>query len=46
MEVNQKPLLDINFPGLPLFDRGKIRDVFPAGDNMLVVTTEMNFLLK
>jgi len=38
------PLLEINIPGIPLFARGKIRDVFKVGDDILVVTTDRVFL--
>ncbi len=40
MKADNKPILDIKLPQVPLFDRGKIRDVFEAGENMLVVTTD------
>lgn len=35
------PLLKIDLPGFPLFSRGKVRDVFEAGpDQLLVVATD------
>jgi phosphoribosylaminoimidazole-succinocarboxamide synthase len=38
--MNDKIILDINLPGFELFDRGKIRDVFEVGDDLLVATTD------
>lgn len=38
------PLLNAVFPEVPLYDRGKIRDVFPAGEGILVVTTDRVYL--
>ena len=38
------PLLEVNIPGIPLFDRGKIRDVFKVGHDLLVVTTDRVYL--
>ncbi len=34
------PLLDTNLPGLPLFRRGKVRDVYDLGDRLLIVATD------
>ena len=38
------PLLEVNIPGIPLFDRGKIRDIFEVGQDLLVVTTDRVYL--
>lgn len=42
----EKPLLDIAIPGVPLYDRGKIRDVFIAGEDVLVVATDRVYLFE
>jgi len=36
-------LLEVTIPGIPLYARGKIRDVFKVKDGMLVVTTDRVF---
>ncbi|HKR26842.1 MAG TPA: phosphoribosylaminoimidazolesuccinocarboxamide synthase [Acidobacteriaceae bacterium] len=33
-------LLETNFPNLTLFARGKVRDIYTAGDNLLMVATD------
>jgi phosphoribosylaminoimidazole-succinocarboxamide synthase len=35
-----KPLLQTNLPGVPLWRRGKVRDVYDLGDRLLVVATD------
>jgi len=42
--MKQEPLLEVNIPGLSRFDRGKIRDVFKVGDNILVAATDRVYL--
>lgn len=39
-----RPLLKVDIPGIPIYDRGKIRDVFKVGDDILVVTTDRVYL--
>ena len=39
-----KPVLEIALPGVVLYDRGKIRDIFEAGPDILVVTTDRVYL--
>jgi phosphoribosylaminoimidazole-succinocarboxamide synthase len=34
------PLLQTRFPGLPLLRRGKVRDVYAAGDRLILVATD------
>jgi len=41
--VIAKPLLDVEIPELPLYDRGKVRDVFTVGDDLLSVATDRVF---
>jgi phosphoribosylaminoimidazole-succinocarboxamide synthase len=36
----QRPLLQTNIPGLPLWRRGKVRDVYDLGDRLLIVATD------
>jgi phosphoribosylaminoimidazole-succinocarboxamide synthase len=42
MEIdrNAPPLLKTSLPGLELFKRGKVRDVYDLGDRLLVVATD------
>jgi len=35
-----EPLSEISLPGLPLFKRGKVRDVFDLGDKLLIVASD------
>jgi phosphoribosylaminoimidazole-succinocarboxamide synthase len=35
-----KPLLQVELPGLPLASRGKVRDIFHVGDDLLIVSTD------
>jgi len=44
MKPDPPPLLTADVFGLPLYDRGKIRDVFAAGEDILVVTTDRVYL--
>src|SRR5512138_909473 len=34
------PILTVELEGIPLFRRGKVRDVFDLGDHLLVVATD------
>jgi len=34
------PVVKIELPGIPLFKRGKVRDVFDLGDRLLIVATD------
>jgi len=34
------PLVKADLPGIPLFKRGKVRDVFDLGDKLLIVATD------
>ena len=36
----QSVLLETNLPGVKLFSRGKVRDVYELGDKLLVVATD------
>ena len=36
----EKPIGDIRLPGLPLFKKGKVRDVFAVDDMLLIVATD------
>ncbi|HPW18081.1 MAG TPA: phosphoribosylaminoimidazolesuccinocarboxamide synthase [Candidatus Aminicenantes bacterium] len=36
----EHPIGDIELPGLPLFRKGKVRDVFEVGDKLLIVATD------
>ncbi len=38
--TNQRVLLETNLPGVKLFSRGKVRDVYELGDKLLVVATD------
>ncbi len=44
MPDHPPPLLEAVIPGRRLHDRGKIRDVFAAGEDILVVTTDRVYL--
>ena len=35
-----KPILETQLPGLPLWRRGKVRDVYDLGDRLLIVATD------
>jgi len=35
-----RPLLETRMPGLPLWRRGKVRDVYDLGDRLLIVATD------
>jgi phosphoribosylaminoimidazole-succinocarboxamide synthase len=37
---NQSVLLETHLPGVKLFSRGKVRDVYELGDNLLIVATD------
>src|SRR3954463_11222546 len=34
------PLLETDFPDLPLHGRGKVRDIYDVGDDLLIVATD------
>jgi len=36
----ERPIGDIELPGLPLFRKGKVRDVFEVDDKLLIVATD------
>jgi len=38
--MSDKPVVQIDLPGIPLFKRGKVRDVFDLGDRILIVATD------
>ncbi|MFA6217675.1 MAG: phosphoribosylaminoimidazolesuccinocarboxamide synthase [Candidatus Omnitrophota bacterium] len=38
--MNKKILLSTDFPGLKLFRKGKVRDVYDLGDKLLIVATD------
>lgn len=38
--MNPKVILQTNFPGLKLFARGKVRDIYEVGDYLLLVSTD------
>jgi phosphoribosylaminoimidazole-succinocarboxamide synthase len=42
MQIDPKapPLLETSLPGVPLWKRGKVRDVYDLGDRLLVVATD------
>jgi phosphoribosylaminoimidazole-succinocarboxamide synthase len=40
MQMTDKVLLDIELPGIPLFKRGKVRNVFDLGDKLLLVASD------
>ena len=38
--MNTKVILDTNFSNLKLFAKGKVRDIYEVGDNLLLVSTD------
>ena len=40
VDTNAPPLLQTNLPGIRLWKRGKVRDVYELGDKLLVVATD------
>ncbi len=38
--MENKVLLNTNFPELKLFKKGKVRDIYEAGENLLMVATD------
>jgi phosphoribosylaminoimidazole-succinocarboxamide synthase len=40
IEASAPPLLTTNLPGVPLWRRGKVRDVYDLGDHLLVIATD------
>jgi phosphoribosylaminoimidazole-succinocarboxamide synthase len=35
-----EPVTQVKFPGIPVFKKGKVRDVFDLGDKLLIVATD------
>ena len=40
VDTNTRPLLETKLPGVKLWKRGKVRDVYELGDKLLVVATD------
>jgi phosphoribosylaminoimidazole-succinocarboxamide synthase len=40
IDVTASPLLETSLPGVPLWKKGKVRDVYDLGDRLLVVATD------
>jgi len=40
VDTKAPPLLETSLPGVPLWKRGKVRDVYDLGDELLVVATD------
>ena len=40
IDLKAPPLLETSLPGVPLFRRGKVRDVYDLGDRLLLVATD------
>jgi len=40
VDINAPPLLETRLPGIKLWKRGKVRDVYELGDQLLVVATD------
>ncbi len=38
--MSDTPLFETCLPGIPLLARGKVRDVYPAGDRLVIVATD------
>jgi phosphoribosylaminoimidazole-succinocarboxamide synthase len=38
--MDSKPVIKVELPGIKLFKRGKVRDVFDLGDKLLIVATD------
>ena len=38
--MNSEAVINVKLPGIPLFKRGKVRDVFDLGDRLLIVATD------
>ncbi len=38
--ISTAPLLETSFPDLPLHGRGKVRDIYAVGDDLLIVATD------
>ncbi len=38
--MSNNPVIKVDLPGIPLFKRGKVRDVFDLGDRLLIVATD------
>jgi phosphoribosylaminoimidazole-succinocarboxamide synthase len=38
--MNSGAVINVSLPGIPLFKRGKVRDVFDLGDKLLIVATD------
>ena len=40
VDTKTPPLVETKLPGVPLWKRGKVRDVYDLGDKLLVVATD------
>ncbi len=40
MEPKTKPVGEVDIPGIPVFKKGKVRNVFDLGDKLLIVATD------
>ncbi|MGB9892959.1 MAG: phosphoribosylaminoimidazolesuccinocarboxamide synthase [Candidatus Saccharicenans sp.] len=40
MEKLEKPVGEVELPGIPVFKKGKVRNVFDLGDKLLIVATD------
>jgi len=40
VDINAPPLLESNLPGIKLWKRGKVRDVYEVGDKLLLIATD------
>ena len=40
MEKLEKPVAEVELPGIPVFKKGKVRNVFDLGDKLLIVATD------
>ena len=38
--MSDEPVVKVDLPGIPLFKKGKVRDVFDLGDKLLIVATD------
>jgi phosphoribosylaminoimidazole-succinocarboxamide synthase len=40
MDIKEKAVGEVEIPGVPIFKRGKVRNVFDLGDKLLIVATD------
>ncbi|MGC8746527.1 MAG: phosphoribosylaminoimidazolesuccinocarboxamide synthase, partial [Candidatus Saccharicenans sp.] len=40
MDIKEKAIGEIEIPGVPVFKKGKVRNVFDLGDKLLIVATD------